>query len=113
MPAAVAIRLEDLVDYGAGAVVSRTLAKGKAGTLTVFAFDEGQELSEHSAPFDAYVMVLHGEALLVVGGKEIRAHTGETVLMPADVPHAVKAPHPFKMLLVMVKNPRADDAKTR
>jgi quercetin dioxygenase-like cupin family protein len=108
MPAAEALRLEDLVDYGPGAVVSRTLAKGKAGTLTVFAFDEGQELSEHSAPFDAYVTVLHGEALLIVDGKEIRTRTGETVLMPADIPHAVKAPQRFKMLLVMVKNPREE-----
>ena len=71
MPAAQALRLESLVDYGSGAVVSRTLAKGKTGTLTVFAFDEGQELSEHSAPFDAYVTVLEGQARLTIDGKDV------------------------------------------
>ncbi len=105
MPPAEALQLGKLVEVGDGAVVSRTLAKGAAGTLTVFAFDKGQELSEHSAPFDAYVTVLDGEALLVIGGKEVETAAGETVLMPANVPHAVKAPQRFKMLLVMLKNP--------
>lgn len=98
-----AVRLETLVDYAPGAVVSRTLQKGPAGTLTVFAFDEGQELSEHSAPFDAYVNVLDGEVLLTIGGQPVRAKAGETVRMPADVPHAVRATTPFKMLLIMIK----------
>lgn len=99
----VAVRLEALVDYAPGAVVSRTLQKGPAGTLTVFAFDEGQELSEHSAPFDAYVNVLDGEVLLTIGGAPVRATAGETVLMPAHIPHAVRAVTPFKMLLIMIK----------
>ncbi|OGQ82071.1 MAG: cupin [Deltaproteobacteria bacterium RIFOXYA12_FULL_58_15] len=103
---ATAVQLEQLVNYGAGAVVSRTLAKGPAGTLTVFAFDEGQELSEHSAPFDAYVTIVDGTAMLIIGGKEVVAEKGETVLMPADIPHAVRATQPFKMLLIMLKNPR-------
>ena len=111
MPAAEAVRLESLVEYGDGAVVSRTLAKGTAGTLTVFAFDEGQELSEHSAPFDAYVNVLDGEAVFIIGGEQVRAIRGETVLMPADIPHAVQAPQRFKMLLVMLKNPRTSEAQ--
>jgi quercetin dioxygenase-like cupin family protein len=108
MPPAEAVRLATLADYGEGAIVSRTLAKGPAGTLTVFAFDKGQELSEHSTPFDAYVTVLDGETLLVIGGNEVRAKTGETVRMPAHIPHAVKAPDRFKMLLVMLKNEPAE-----
>ena len=95
----------DLVSYGDGAIVSRTLAKGPAGTLTVFAFDRGQELSEHSAPFDAYVTVVDGDALVIIGGQDVHVGQGQTVLMPANIPHAVKAPERFKMFLVMLKNP--------
>lgn len=102
---ATAVQLAELVDYGEGAVVSRTLTKTAAGTLTVFAFDRGQSLSEHSAPFDAWVQVLDGTALLTVGGKPIPAHAGQLVLMPANVPHAVTADERFKMLLVMFKDP--------
>ncbi len=109
MPEAKALRLGSLVDYGEGAVVSRTIAKGAAGTITVFAFDKGQELSEHSAPFDAYVTVLDGTGELVIDGKPVRAKSGETVLMPADIPHAVLAPEPFKMLLVMLRNPKKSE----
>lgn len=98
--------LASLVNYGEGAVVSRTLRKGAGGTLTVFAFDQGQELSEHSAPFDAYVHVLDGETRLIIGGKHVEAKTGDIVLMPADVPHAVKATTRFKMLLIMIKEPK-------
>jgi len=100
---AIAHSLAGLVDYGPGAVVSRTLHKGKTGTLTLFAFDKGQELSEHSAPFDAFVQIVDGEAELVIGGKPVRARAGELVLMPADIPHAVNAPERFKMLLVMFR----------
>jgi len=102
--AAQATQLAALVSYGEGAVVSRTLAKGSAGTLTVFAFDRDQGLSEHSAPFDAWVQVLEGSALLTVGGEPIAANAGEIVLMPANVPHAVSADERFKMLLVMFKH---------
>jgi quercetin dioxygenase-like cupin family protein len=105
--AAVAVRLGDLVEYAPGAVVSRTLQKGAAGTLTVFAFDEGQELSEHSAPFDAYVNVLDGRVRLTIGGQPVDAAAGETVRMPADIPHAVHATTPFKMLLIMIKDKQA------
>jgi len=96
-------RLAELLDYAPGVVVSRTLAKSAAGALTVFAFDQGQELSEHSAPFDAYVQVLDGEVELTIGGEAVRSALGETVLMPADVPHAVKALGRFKMLLIMIR----------
>lgn len=103
LPAAEAIRLPDLVDYAAGSVVSRTLAKNNAGTITLFAFDEGQELSEHSAPFDALVQVLDGKVELTIGGEKVGATAGETVLMPANVPHAVRAVANFKMLLTMIR----------
>ena len=97
------VAVADLVSYGEGAVVSRTLAKSEAGTLTAFAFDAGQELSEHSTPFDAYVQVLDGSAELVIGGSPVTACAGQVVLMPANVPHAVRAPEPMKMLLVMFR----------
>jgi quercetin dioxygenase-like cupin family protein len=96
-------RLTELLDYAPGAVVSRTLVKSKAGTLTVFAFDQGEELSEHTTPFDAHVQVLEGRAELVIGGESVMQRAGETVLMPADVPHAVKAIERFKMLLILIR----------
>lgn len=106
LPAAEPVDLGALVAYQPGGVVSRTLVKKTGGTVTVFAFDEGQALSEHTAPFDAIVQVLDGEALLVIGGKKVPARAGQTVLMPADVPHAVNATTRFKMLLTMVRDPR-------
>ncbi len=102
-PSAVALDLSELVSYAEGSIVSRTLAEDKAGTLTLFAFDAGQALSEHSAPFDAFVQILDGEAELTIGGKAVRAGQGQLVLMPADVPHAVKALRRFKMLLTMLR----------
>jgi quercetin dioxygenase-like cupin family protein len=103
MPAGQAVALADLVAYQPGAVVSRTLVKKNAGTVTLFAFDVGQGLSEHTAPFDALVSILDGEAELTIGGKKVGARTGQSVLMPANVPHALSATAPFKMLLVMVR----------
>ena len=103
LPPAQALSLPSLIEYQDGAVVSRTLVKKKTCTLTLFAFDAGQALSEHTAPFDAIVQVLDGEALLVIGGKKVPAKTGQTVLMPANVPHAVNATSKFKMLLTMVR----------
>jgi quercetin dioxygenase-like cupin family protein len=101
---ATAFPLTGLVDYAPGGVVSRTLSKGSAGTLTVFAFDAEQGLSEHSAPFDAYVQVLEGRVRLTIGGQAVEAGAGELVLMPANVPHAVSALGPFKMALVMLRH---------
>jgi quercetin dioxygenase-like cupin family protein len=95
--------LAELVEYAPGAVVSRTLAKSEAGTLTVFAFDRGEALSEHTTPFDAYVQVLDGRAELVIGGESVFPQAGETVVMPANVPHAVKASQRFKMLLTLLR----------
>ena len=101
-PAAPVI-LADLVDYAPGAVVSRTIKKSKEGTLTVFAFDEGEELSTHSAPFDAYVQILDGEVEITVGEEVVRPPVGTTLLMPADIAHALRALTPFKMLLIMIR----------
>lgn len=100
--------LADLVAYGSGAVVSRTLIKNKAGSVTLFAFDEGQGLSEHSAPFDALVQVLEGTARITVGGTPHQVGAGQLLLMPADIPHALDAVEPFKMVLTMLKAPAAD-----
>lgn len=98
-----AVRLVDHVQYADDAIVSKTLVNEKAGTLTLFAFDQGQELSEHTTPFDAVVQVLDGEVDLVIGGETVRAATGEMVIMPARVPHAVRAVKRFKMLLTMIR----------
>ena len=111
LPAAEPVRLAELVAYADGAIVSRALSQGPAGSLTVFAFDKGQKLSEHTAPFDAFVNVLEGETLLTVGGQRVPARAGETVRMPADIPHAVEATGRFKMLLVMLRQPRAAGPK--
>ena len=97
--------LQEAVAVAPGAIVSRTLRKDASGTLTVFAFDEGQELSEHTAPFDAFVQVLSGRVDLTIGGEPVLARAGELVLMPADVPHALRAPEPMTMLLTMFRRP--------
>ncbi|MDO9541584.1 MAG: cupin domain-containing protein [Kiritimatiellia bacterium] len=93
----------ELVDYSRGAIVSKTLVDRKAGTLTLFAFDRGQGLSEHVAPYDAVVQILDGEALVTIAGKELKAKSGDLVIMPANVPHALKAGRKFKMLLIMIR----------
>lgn len=95
--------LAELVSYQPGAVVSRTLVKKPSGTVTLFAFDEGQELSEHTAPFDALVYAVDGQAHVRVAGTPHDLAAGEVLLMPAGQPHAVKAPRRFKMLLVMLR----------
>jgi quercetin dioxygenase-like cupin family protein len=84
--------------------VSRTLVSEKAGTVTLFAFDEGEGLSEHTAPFDALVQLLEGEAEVVISGKPLRLKQGEMVIMPANEPHALKAITRFKMLLIMIRS---------
>ena len=98
-----ALDLVRLVEYADGSIVSRTIAENRAGTVTLFAFDAGQGLSEHSAPFDAIVHVLEGEAELVIGGRAVRAGAGELVIMPANVRHEVKPGKRFKMLLTMLR----------
>ena len=99
-----AVDLAGLVEYQVGSVVSREVVKKPTGTVTVFAFDAGQGLSEHTAPFDALVHMLDGEAEITIGGKPVAAKAGDMVIMPADVPHALKAVKRFKMLLVMIRS---------
>ncbi len=96
--------LKEAVAYAAGSIVSKTLVDKKAGTLTLFAFDAGQSLSEHTAPYDAIVQILDGQATLTIGGKSVPAAAGELVVMPANVPHCVRAEKRFKMLLIMIRD---------
>ena len=97
-----ASKMAELVDYQVGAVVSRTLVKGKGGSVSVFAFDGGQELSEHTASHEALVQLLDGEAEVTIEGRSHRLHEGELLLLPANRPHAVKATKRFKMVLTMI-----------
>jgi len=99
-----AVCLVDLVEYQKNSVVSQMVLNKKAGTVTVFAFDEAQSLSEHSAPFDALVHILDGEAEIIISGKSLLANKGDIVVMPANEPHALKAVKKFKMLLTMIRS---------
>lgn len=101
----VPVPLADLVALQSGAVVSRTLVKTGGGTVTVFAFDTGEALSEHSAPFDALVIGIEGEAEVSISKVPHRVKAGDLLRLPANEPHALKAATPFKMLLVMIKTP--------
>ena len=96
--------LRQMVDYQTGSIVSREIIKKKTGTVTLFAFDQGQGLSEHTAPFDAMVYVLDGEAEVTISGKPFRLRAGEMIIMPANEPHAVSAVKKFKMLLAMIRS---------
>lgn len=96
--------LTGLVEYQTGAVVSRTVVDKKTGTVTLFAFDEDQGLSEHTAPFEALVYVPEGEVEITISGKPHRLQTGDMIIMPAHEPHAVRALGRFKMLLIMIRD---------
>ena len=96
--------LTKLVDYQGGSVVSRTIINKKVGTVTLFAFDKGQGLSEHTAPFDALVYIIDGEAEVTISKKHLLLKGGQMVIMPANKPHALKATQRFKMMLVMIKS---------
>jgi len=98
-----ALDLTDLAAYQAGSVVSRTLIDKKVGTITVFAFAEGEGLSEHTAPFDAFVQVIDGAAEVTISGTVHAVHAGQMIIMPANQPHALRALQRFKMLLVMIR----------
>ena len=97
-------RLVDLVTYQTGSVVSRTIIDKKTGSVTLFSFDEGQGLSEHTTPFDALVYLLDGEAEISISGKPFHLTEGEMIIMPANQPHALKAVKRFKMLLTMIRS---------
>ena len=97
------MELGHMVEYQEGAVVSRTIINKPAGTVTVFAFDKGEKLSEHTAPFDAMVHVLEGIAQIVISGKPFTVGAGQMIIMPANEPHALAAIERFKMLLIMIR----------
>ena len=103
MSSGVVLDLQELVEYGEEATVSRILLKSPAGNVTLFAFDAGQELSEHTTPFDALVQVIDGSGHFTVGGHEHKVDSGESILLPANTPHAVKAESRFKMILTMLR----------
>lgn len=96
--------LDEQVAYQKDTVVSKTLIDKKTGTVTLFAFDQGQGLSEHTAPFDAMVQIIDGEAEIRISGNPHRVKAGQIIIMPANEPHALKAIEPFKMLLTMIRS---------
>jgi quercetin dioxygenase-like cupin family protein len=99
-----ALTMSDLIAYSDGSVVSKTLIDKKVGTVTLFSFDAGQGLSEHTAPYDAFVQVVDGEAEVTIEGEAHTVTAGQLIIMPANRPHALKAVKPFKMLLVMIRS---------
>lgn len=98
-----AFNMNEQISYQSGSVVSKTLIDKKIGTLTLFAFDTGQGLSEHTAPFDAVVQIVDGTAAITIDGTVHQVQAGEMIIMPANLPHSLKAEVPFKMLLVMIR----------
>ncbi len=98
-----AVAMKELVSYQSGSVVSRTLIDRKIGTITLFSFAEGQGLSEHTAPYDAFVQIVDGTAEVTIDGKPQRVVAGEFIIMPANLPHSLKAVERFKMMLVMIR----------
>jgi quercetin dioxygenase-like cupin family protein len=102
-PRAQPLKLADLVDYQDGSVVSRIVVKAETGNVTLFAFDEGQDLSEHTVPFDGLVHVLDGQVEIRISGKPFQLRAGDAIVMPAREPHAVRAVTRFKMLLTMIR----------
>ena len=103
-PKAEILNLAEMVNYQPGSVVSRQITKSDTGNITLFAFDEGQGLSEHTTPFDALVHVLEGSAEIIISGKSNYLKMGDAIIMPAGEPHALQADGPFKMLLTMIRN---------
>jgi quercetin dioxygenase-like cupin family protein len=102
-PKSEVLHMADLVTYQTGSVVSRQITRAEAGNVTLFAFDQDQELSEHTAPFDALVHILEGQAEIKISGQPFHLTTGDAIIMPADEPHAVRARQKFKMLLTMIR----------
>lgn len=95
--------LKNAIEYASGSTVSKIVTKDKNGNTTLFAFDEGQNLSEHTAPFDALALIIDGEAKITINGEDNHLEEGEMIIMPANIPHALEAVKAFKMLLVMIK----------
>ena len=95
---------KDTVDYAEGAIVSKTVLKKESGNISLFAFAKGEALSEHTAPFDAMIQVVEGKGEVTIGGSPFILESGQTIIMPADIPHSVKAVEKFKMVLTMIKS---------
>jgi len=102
-PKAEILQFSEMAAYQNGSIVSRQITKTEAGNITLFAFDEGQELSEHTAPYDALVQVLEGEGEILISGQAFQLKSGQAIILPAEQPHAVKARKKFKMLLTMIR----------
>jgi len=102
-PKAAVLSMASLVDYADGGVISKQVMKNEAGNISLFSFDKGQGLSEHAAPFDAFVQILEGEAEIKIGGQPFLVKANESIIMPASIPHALQAVEKFKMLLTMIK----------
>jgi quercetin dioxygenase-like cupin family protein len=98
------LTIDDLINYQEGSVVSREIVKKETGTVTIFAFDEGEGLSEHSAPFDAMVQIVDGTAIITIGGQKNTVRKGQMIIMPANVPHALHALEKYKMILTMIRS---------
>jgi quercetin dioxygenase-like cupin family protein len=98
-----ALNLENMIEYSSGGVISKQVLKNPAGNITLFSFDQGQGLTEHTAPFDALIYILDGEAEIIIGGNPNRVRKGESIIMPANITHALQAVERFKMLLTMIK----------
>ena len=99
-----AFSFNDSVDYSEGGIVSKTVLKKETGNISLFSFDKGEALSEHTAPFDAMIQVVDGKGEIIIGGKSNFLETGQTIIMPANIPHAVKAVEKLKMVLTMIKS---------
>jgi quercetin dioxygenase-like cupin family protein len=97
------MNFEEMVEYSSGGVISKQVLKNQSGNITLFSFDQGQGLSEHTAPFDAIVQILDGEAEIIIGGNPNLVKKGESIIMPANITHALQAVERFKMLLTMIK----------
>lgn len=100
----VTFKFGEIIEYSPGSVVSKTIIKKPSGTVTLFSFDKGEGLSEHKAPFDALVQIIEGEAEIILNGKISTVKAGSALILPADIPHALKANEKFKMLLTMIRS---------
>lgn len=96
-------QLKESIDYSSGATVSKIVTKNKCGSITLFAFDKGQNLSEHTAPFDASAIILDGKCKISIGGRQNALSEGQMIIMPANIPHALEATEAFKMILIMMR----------
>ena len=94
----------EFIEYAEGSVVSKTILKKPAGNITIFAFDKGEGLAEHSSPHEAIIQLLDGEAEITIGEKPIKVQAGQSIILPANIPHSLKASERFKMILIMIKN---------